>query len=213
MADRLKSSEKHLRAQQAKEFLISQILEQAQMDNVPLSEVERKMLFFTETEETLPDMLAVNDQFDRECDRSAYESKIAGLAEDTFERLRQESPDGERRWKQAISDLRKEDHYLLVMVDQASRSVRPAYDRLKLWGTGLAIAGAAVGAAILAAKYNVDLDKYMPSKDAAFLVFWGIPAILVIVLAVLRLLLGKQRIDRMFARLTESVFGRTSPEK
>jgi hypothetical protein len=213
MADRLKSPENHLRTQQAREFLICQILEQAQMDNLPLSEVERKMLYFTETEKTLPDMLAVNDQFDREYDRSAYESKIAGLAQNAFERLRRESPDGERRWKRAIADLHKEDCYLLVMVEHGSRSVRPAYDRLKLWGTGFAIVGVVVGAAILAAKYSVDLDKYMPSKNTAFLLFWGIPASLAIILALLRLLLGKQRMDKLFVKVIESIFRRSSPEK
>jgi hypothetical protein len=73
MVDRLKSSERHLRAQQAKEFLISQVVEEARKEDVPLSEVERKMLFFTETQETLPDMSDVNDQFEREYDSSAYE--------------------------------------------------------------------------------------------------------------------------------------------
>jgi len=43
MVDRDKFSAKHLRAQQAKEFLISQIIEQARRDNVLLSEVEQKI--------------------------------------------------------------------------------------------------------------------------------------------------------------------------
>ena len=66
MVDRDKSSAKHLRAQQAKEFLISQIIEQARRENVSLSEVEQKMLYFTEAEETLPDIYEVNEQFERE---------------------------------------------------------------------------------------------------------------------------------------------------
>ena len=56
------AAERRVRAQRAKEFLISQIVEEAQRENVPLSEVERKMLYFTETEETLPDIYEVSAQ-------------------------------------------------------------------------------------------------------------------------------------------------------
>ncbi len=129
-----KSSERHLRTQQAKAFLISQVVEEAERENVSLSEVERKMLYFTEAEESLPDIYEVNDQFEREYDSSAYEKKIAGLLRSAFRRNRQESPEGENRWKQAIADLRKEDHYLLVMVDQ---SLQPS--EAMAWGLGLGI--------------------------------------------------------------------------
>jgi len=119
MAQRSKSSDRHLRAQQAKEFLISQIVEEAQRENVPLSELERKMLYFTEAEESLPDIYEVNEQCEREYDISKYETKIAGLLREAHRRNRKESSESESHWKQAIADLRKEDHYLLVMVDQA----------------------------------------------------------------------------------------------
>jgi hypothetical protein len=35
-------------AREAKEFLISKIVEEAQLDTVPLSEIERRMMYFTE---------------------------------------------------------------------------------------------------------------------------------------------------------------------
>jgi hypothetical protein len=122
MVDAAKATERRVRAQQAKDFLISQIVEEAERENVPLSEVERKMLYFTETEETLPDIYEVNAQFESEYDDSEYEEKIAGLLRNAFRRNREESVEGERRWKQAIADLDKEDHYLLVMVDQSLQS-------------------------------------------------------------------------------------------
>jgi hypothetical protein len=140
MVDRDKSSGKHLRAQQAKEFLVSQILEQARRENVPLSEIERKMLYFTETEETLPQ---VNEQFERDYDDSAYEKKIAGLLRKAHQRNQQESPTGEEVWKQAVADLRKEDHYLLVMVDQSLQPASDFWSVLK-WSTILAIGCIAV---------------------------------------------------------------------
>lgn len=79
MVDRFQSSKQHLRAQQAKEYLISQIVEEAQKENIHLSEIERKMLYFTETQETPPDMSDINDQFERGYDSSEYEKKIANL--------------------------------------------------------------------------------------------------------------------------------------
>jgi len=43
-------------AREAKEFLVAKIAEEAQREGVPLSEVERKMLCFSETGWTLPDI-------------------------------------------------------------------------------------------------------------------------------------------------------------
>ena len=64
---------------EAKEFLISRIVAEAQRENVPLSEFERKMLYFTESGWTLPDMTTVCEDFDREYDQNGYEKKIASL--------------------------------------------------------------------------------------------------------------------------------------
>jgi len=125
MGESANNPERRARAQRAKEFLISQIVEQAQRDNVPLSEVERKMLYFTESEETLPDMLEVNEQFEKEYNTAKYEKKIAGLLRNAFRRNREESTESESRWNKAVADLRKGDHYLLVMLDQ---SLQPESD-------------------------------------------------------------------------------------
>jgi hypothetical protein len=111
------AAEKRAPAQRPKEFLISQAVEQAQGEKVPLSKVERKMLYFTETQETLPDIYEVDAEFDSKYDRADYEKKIAGLLRNAHRRIRKESFEGERHWKQAIADLRREDHDLLVTVD------------------------------------------------------------------------------------------------
>ncbi len=107
---------------------------------MPLSEVERKMLYFTETEETLPDIYEVNAQFDSEYDDAEYEKKIAGLLRNAFRRNRKESVEGERQWKHAVADLRKEDHYLIVMIDQ---SLQPASDfwTVAKWSSALVFCG------------------------------------------------------------------------
>jgi hypothetical protein len=55
---------RHMKAfhsgREAKEFLISELVAEAQDENVPLSEVERKMLYFTESGWTLPDIMTVS---------------------------------------------------------------------------------------------------------------------------------------------------------
>src|SRR5437762_3834413 len=68
-----------LDAREAKEFLISKIVAEAQRENAPLSETERKMLYFTESGWTLPDITQVNEQFDREYNQDEYEKKIARI--------------------------------------------------------------------------------------------------------------------------------------
>jgi hypothetical protein len=73
---------------EAKELLISKIVEEAQRENAPLSEVERKMLYFTESGWTLPDIMEVSEDFDREYDRANYEKKVAKLVTKADRRIR-----------------------------------------------------------------------------------------------------------------------------
>ncbi len=64
--------------QEAKEFLIAKIVAEAARQ-YRLSEVERKMLYFTETGWALPDIMNVSEDFDRDYDQDEYEQKIAKL--------------------------------------------------------------------------------------------------------------------------------------
>ena len=63
----------------AKQFFISRVVEQAESDGLALSDIEKKMLHFTEAHPTLPDIYEVNAQFERTYDSDEYEAKIAGL--------------------------------------------------------------------------------------------------------------------------------------
>ena len=64
----------------AKEFLASKIITEAQREGISLSETERKMLYFSETAWTLPDIADVSNAFDRDYDHARYEEKIRALA-------------------------------------------------------------------------------------------------------------------------------------
>ena len=51
---------------EAKEYLVGRIVDEARREGVPLSEIETKMMYFSETASTLPDILEVNEEFDRD---------------------------------------------------------------------------------------------------------------------------------------------------
>ena len=102
---------------EAKEYLIGRIVAEAQNEGVVLTDIERKMLYFSETGWTLPDMLEVNAQFDREYDNSEYEQKILGLALAVERRVEAVGGDDQAVWDQAVEKLSEGDHYLLVLIN------------------------------------------------------------------------------------------------
>jgi hypothetical protein len=106
-------------AREAKEFVTSNIVAEAQRENAPLSEVERKMLYFSETGWTLPNIMEVNDEFERGYDTPTYEKKIARLITAATKRARKENPEEFTKWTDAIRKLNKKDHYITVMLDMA----------------------------------------------------------------------------------------------
>lgn len=132
---------------QAKEFLVSRIIEEARREQLGLSEVERKMLYFSEQYPALPDMIEVNEKFEAEYDSDEYERKVRRLTKSAFEHDRQESTEYAERWQDAIRILKREDHYLVVMLDIP----RPLSDVVKLFVTGVVIT--ALGIAVTVA-YN-----------------------------------------------------------
>jgi len=123
-------------AREAKEFLISKIVAEAQRENAPLSETERKMLYFTESGWTLPDIMQVNEQFDREYDQNEYEKKIARMVANAYKGILHDPREYEK-WRSAVRFLQREDHYISVLIGLAD--LRPRWDQLKLLAAGLAI--------------------------------------------------------------------------
>ena len=124
-------------AREAKEFLISKIVAEAQRENVPLSETERKMLYFTESGWTLPDITQVYEQFDREYDQDEYEKKIARIVAKAYKYILHDSRDEYDKWWAAVRLLSREDHYISVLIGLTD--LRPRWDQLKLLAAGLAI--------------------------------------------------------------------------
>ena len=124
---------------EALDFIAAQIADQAQRDGVTLSEVERKMLYFSETAWTLPDMSEVSEEFDRDYDQSAFEKKISKLIKNAVSSARKQHEKFES-WVDAIQRLRKEDRFLLVMVKQARLGAPFRATRIlwRVWGVAVA---------------------------------------------------------------------------
>jgi hypothetical protein len=106
-------------ARDAKEYLVHRILAQAAQDGVPLSDVERDMLYFSETSWTLPNMMAISQEFDQNYDEDEYESKIGQIVQRIHA---QDDGNLDDSWDEALRRLRDEDHYLSVLINGASKS-------------------------------------------------------------------------------------------
>jgi len=127
-----------VRVREAKDFLVQQTAEQAQLEGVPFSDLERRMMYFTEIEEMPEDPIKLNEEFEAEYDSDEYEAKISRLLHHAHARIKKENPQAARQWNQAIKVLNKGDHYLSVLWSENSPTERPPYDSLKMletaWG-------------------------------------------------------------------------------
>lgn len=124
----------------AKEFLIGQIVAEARREGVPLSETERKMLYFSETAWTLPGMIEVSDAFDHEYDQAKYEEKIGELVRSYRSWAAKTSQSDLDSWDEAVRTLSAEDHYLLVLINAGGGSITSTLtDRFKLIALAVAI--------------------------------------------------------------------------
>src|SRR5579884_447454 len=195
-------------AREAKEFLVSKIVEEAQRENVVLSETERKMLFFSETEWTLPDMEAVSDEFDRCFSQNEYEKKVSRLIRSAYGRAGKELGEQYDSWWDAVRLLSKEDHYLTVIIRRAG--LRPRGDLLRLWATGTAIVTAFVAGMFLifwlSEKYKIDFGKYAPTREKIGFYGWVAAIGVVVVYQMLRFIVGGRRVDEHVLALLERIF-------
>lgn len=117
---------------EAKDFLACSIAGQAELDGNPLTEIERKMLYFTETGWTLPDMKEVSAEFDRKYDQEEYERRIGELINQIQLRLADQGQQDRERWDAALNKLSQGDHYLSVLANGVSRPRRGLKHNLKL---------------------------------------------------------------------------------
>jgi|SRR5580704_647325 hypothetical protein len=140
----MKPTIRAMQVREAKDFLVTQTAEQATLEGVPLSDLEKRMMYFTESPDAVEDPVKLNEEFDAQYDSEEYESKVAKLLHNAHARIKKANPEKARLWSDAIHTLRRGDHYLLVFWNQESESTseRPPHDSLKLLGAGILIAAA-----------------------------------------------------------------------
>ena len=112
---------------EAKRLFVEKVVMQAQLEGVSLSDAERTMLSWSESDpgfvadRQLPDRLAA------ESSNEASEKKITGLLVRRLAAEVGQDPGAEAQWNQAANVLRQGDHYIMIMLDAAVGS------RLKRW--------------------------------------------------------------------------------
>jgi hypothetical protein len=165
----MKPTIRAMRVREAKDFLVAQTAEQAALEGVPLSDLEKRMMYFTETGECPEDPIALNTAFEAEYDTPTYEKKISLLMSKAYRRIKKESPEKLRLWNDAFRVLSKGDHYILLFWRQNAFQRFP-----RMWPTYV------LGALAFAVLYSLGLfffgirggvrrgeqapaDKYIPT--------------------------------------------------
>src|SRR5580700_8497530 len=101
---------------QAKDFLVQQAVEQAALERVPISDIEKRMMYFAENDPTsCIDPFELHNEFEAQCDTAEYETKMSRLLYHAYGRIKAENPEKVRNWKESMSLLYKGDHYLPVL--------------------------------------------------------------------------------------------------
>jgi hypothetical protein len=104
-----------MQAREAKDFLVQQTAEQAQLEGLPFSDLERRMMYFTEIEEMSEDPIKLNEEIEAEYDSDEYEAKISKLLHHAYARIKRENLEAARQWSEAMLELGKGDDYILVL--------------------------------------------------------------------------------------------------
>ena len=143
---------------EAKDFLVQQAAEQAAIEGVPLSDLEKRMMYFTESGYVPEDPIKLNQEFQAQHDGDEYEAKVSELLDHAYARLTKDRPEVASYWDEAIQELEKGDHYLLVFCKEAGEGVgekRPPYDLVRLIGTALVIVVGFLIVLFVADRYGV----------------------------------------------------------
>jgi hypothetical protein len=172
----MKSTIQPVRIREAKDFLVAQTAEQAALEGVPLSDVEKRMMYFTESGYVPEDPIKLNDAFEAEYDREGYETKISQLLHHAYRRLKKENDVTRKNWDLAIKCLRRGDHYLLVMWDGdtsvgssgGTSGATPLRHSLPLFGASLGVIALGFLVYFIAAKFEPQrrwLQKNIPQPN------------------------------------------------
>ena len=171
----------------AKEFLVDRIAAEADREGLPLSEIEKAMLAFSEAGATA-EQLEKARSFERDCDDKEYEDRIARLARAVYDR---DVASGRKaEWDEALDELASEDFYLMVMLEQAGIVKMTSHLRLPDWRLLAGFAPALVCVTLAAAVAFLPLGSRIIPNDMLRL---GVAVLLVLTPLVLGRLRGGRK--------------------
>jgi hypothetical protein len=81
-----------MNVREGKDFLVDQAAQQAAIDGVPLSDLEKRTMYFTEWDDSGGDPIALKDEFEAQYNAEEYEPKIAELMRHAQARLKKRTP-------------------------------------------------------------------------------------------------------------------------
>jgi hypothetical protein len=111
---------------QAKRFFVDKVIAQAATEGQRLSEAERRMLSFSESDPEFVVDPALVEQLAAEISDEDYEAKVVGLVERSCERDVASDSAALESYREAYTALNQSDHYLLIMLQRGlSRRLRP----------------------------------------------------------------------------------------
>lgn len=118
---------------EAKRFFVDKVVTQARSEGVSLSEAEREMLLWSESDPNIEIDPTLPDRLSAEISDEEYERKIVGLLARRFSTEVSKDLRAEGEWKHASRVLHEGDHYILIMLDDAMAHPRKTWWQ-KLWG-------------------------------------------------------------------------------
>src|SRR3954469_7438130 len=103
----------------AKRFFATKVIDRARTEGVALSDAERRMLYWSESDPEFKADPKLVEQLASEMSDDEYEAKIAALLQNAFAADSAIDSRAPEVWQQARSVLKQGDHYTLIMIDRA----------------------------------------------------------------------------------------------
>jgi hypothetical protein len=103
----------------AKRFIVDRVIRQAESEGVALTNAERHMLGWSESDPDFTPDLSLAEQLEQEQSDEEYERKVAALIRHAFERDVASDSEMRSRYRDAFNKLGEGDHYISIMMKDA----------------------------------------------------------------------------------------------
>jgi hypothetical protein len=103
----------------AKRFIVDRVMRQAESEGVALTNAERHMLGWSESDPDFTPDLSLAEQLEQEQSDEEYERKVAALIRHAFERDGASDSEMRSRYRDAFNKLGEGDHYISIMMKDA----------------------------------------------------------------------------------------------